>query len=133
MLLNDIQLPSNQKFGFFFSSVFVIIGGYCFIYATVYLSYAFFLIAILFLIISIAKPDSLSLLNNLWMRLGLLIGMFVSPLILGVIFFCLFTPISLFLKLIRRDELKLHFKDKPTYWLDTKSKINQNHSFKNQF
>ena len=96
MKLSDIQLPSNRKFGFFFAVVFALIGVY-FVYMgsgdiTVAVAYGFLVLAVIFLLVAFVKADILSPLNMLWMRFGLLLGLIVSPIVLGVIFFGLFTP-----------------------------------------
>ena len=55
-------------------------------------------------------------LNKLWFSFGLLLGRFISPIIMGVIFFGLVTPIGLLLRVFRKDILKLKLNNKNTYW-----------------
>jgi len=86
----------------------------------------------LFLITTLIKADLLRPLNKLWMRVGLLLGMIVSPIVLGIIFFIMFTPIALAMRLLRRDELRLRFKNKSSYWIKREAPL-QPESFKNQF
>ena len=69
--------------------------------------YIFSLIAVILLLIALIKPDLLLPLNKLWMRFGLLLGSFVNPLVLGIIFFGLFTPIAFLMRIMGRDELKI--------------------------
>ena len=69
-------------------------------------------------------------LNKLWFSFGLLLGRFISPIIMGVIFFGLVTPIGLLLRIFRKDILKLKLNNKNTYW-DKKNNLKNN--FKNQF
>ncbi len=69
-------------------------------------------------------------LNKLWFSFGLLLGRFISPIIMGVIFFGLVTPIGLLLRVFRKDILKLKLNNKNTYW-DKKNNLKNN--FKNQF
>jgi len=67
------------------------------------------------------------------MNFGLLLGIIVSPVVLGLIYFLIFTPMSFIMKLFGRDELKLKIKTKKTYWLSrTETKLDSD-SFKNQF
>ncbi len=56
-----------------------------------------------------------------------------SPIVLGIIFFLLFTPISLIMKLIGRDELRLKFKQRPSHWKPRDTETSQPGAFKNQF
>ena len=88
--------------------------------------------SLIFLFLTIVKDDILLPLNKLWMRFGFLIGMIVSPIILGIIFFGLFTPIALIMKLSGRDELKLKLKKKPNHWI-SRSELIKSESFKQQF
>ena len=126
------ELPSNRKFGFFFSTVFLAASIYFYIETNDIVFYAFGSLAVIFLLATIIKAEVLLPLNKLWMRLGLLIGMFVSPLVLGSRFFGVFTPIAFIMRLARRDELRLQFREKHSYWI--KHKIaSESYPFKNQF
>lgn len=133
MNFSDVELPSNLKFGFFFSAVFVAVGVYSYWNGHPYVACFFVALGLLFAAIAIVKADLLLPLNKLWMRFGILIGMIVSPIVLGVIFYLLFTPIGVFMRLVGRDELRLKFKRKSTYWMLRDSSTSQNSTFKNQF
>ena len=126
------DLPSNRKFGLFFTAVFLAASVYFYIQANAIFVFTFGGLAIIFLLVTIVRAEVLLPLNKLWMGLGHLIGMFVSPLVLGFIFFGIFTPIGFIMRLFGRDELRLQFKEKRSYWI--KREIDQEfHSFKNQF
>ena len=60
----------------------------------------------------------------------MLLGSFIAPIVMGVIFFLVVTPTGLIMKLFRKDLLNLKKNKKETYWLD---KDNSNSSLKNQF
>ena len=108
----EVELPSNKKFGFFFTLVFSIATGYFYTSSNSIWTYVFTVAAVVFFLVTVVKADLLLPLNKLWMRFGLLLGMIVSPIVLGVIFFFLFTPIAFIMRLIGRDELRLKFKNK---------------------
>lgn len=133
MKLSDIDLPSNHRFGFFFAALFLGVGIYSFLGGVFSAAYGFSILGFLFLVVTIVSPNVLLPLNTLWMRFGLLLGRIVSPLVLAAIFFGLFTPISLFLSLIGRDELRLRFKKKPTHWILCQASPMITGTFKNQF
>lgn len=133
MNLSDIELPSNRKFGFVFSAVFTAIGAYLFYKGTTLPALGLFALASVLLIVTLLKAELLLPLNKLWMRFGLLIGMVVSPIVLGVIFFVLFTPISLLMKLSGRDELRLKPGNRTSFWKDRDTDALQAGSFKQQF
>ena len=132
MKFSKTKLPSNKKFGYFFSFIFLIISTYLLYFSQYKAGYIFATLALLFFVISIIKSDLLLLLNKLWMRFGLLIGMFISPIVLGIIFFGLFTPYGLVMKIIGRDELHLKTSKDRSYWIPRSqfsSKINFNKQF----
>jgi hypothetical protein len=66
------------------------------------------------------------------MRFGLLLSMIVSPIVLGIVFFGLFTPIAFLMRIYGRDELKLKFMNKTSHWI-LRSEPLQTDLFKNQF
>ena len=129
---SEIEIPSNKKFGYFFTFVFMIITGYFFANKSLNLAYIFGTISAIFFIITTLKADLLLFLNILWIRFGLLLGMIISPFVLGILFFVFFTPMAILMKLYGRDELRLKFKKNITYWTLRDNQIMPD-SFKNQF
>lgn len=126
-------LPSNRKFGLFFTAIFTVIG-------TIYLDglslgpgMIFLAIASLFLIATTFAPDILKPLNILWMRLGIAMGMIVNPTVMGVIFFFLITPVGIITKLFGRDELRLKAVPVGSYWIMRNKTFNKNTNFRRQF
>ena len=116
MKYTKIELPSNKKFGFFFTIVFLIIASYFFLSDRILISYVFFVFTVILLLITFIKEHALLPLNKLWMKFGHLIGTIISPIVLGVIFFGIFTPYSLLMRLFGRDELKLKLVKSRSYW-----------------
>ena len=132
MKLSEIELPSNRKFGFFFTLVFAFAATYFYYAANVVWTYVFIAAALVFLFVTLIKSDALLPLNKLWMRFGLLLGMIVSPIVLGVIFFGLSTPIAILMRLSGRDELRLKYAQKASHWISREEPIKSD-SFKHQF
>ena len=132
MNISEIELPSNRKFGFFFTCVFALAAAYFYYSANVSWAYLFIAAASIFLLVTLIKSDALLPLNKLWMRFGLLIGMIVSPIVLGIIFFGLFTPIAMLMRLSGRDELRLKFSPEVSHWI-TRGEPIRSESFKRQF
>jgi hypothetical protein len=132
MKLTDIKLPSNKKFGFFFSVVFLVVATYFFFIERQTAAYILFGIALVFLIITVFKAESLMPLNKLWMRFGILLGMIISPIVLAFIFFGLITPYGIFMRLIGRDELRLKIQTKKSYWIHRPKRFPET-NFKQQF
>ena len=89
------------------------------------------------LFFTIFYPSKLLIFNKLWFRIGLLLSSVVSPIVLGIIFFLMITPIAIICSMIGRDELRLKIKNKNSnmnsFWIK-RNKINLNSiSFKDQF
>ena len=69
-------------------------------------------------------------LNKIWFKIGILLGNIISSIIMGGIFFCVVTPISLIMKLLGKDLLNLKKNKKKSYWI---KKSNIKSHMKNQF
>ena len=132
MKFSEIELPSNRKFGFFFTFVFAVAAVYFYYSANVSWAFVFIVAASIFILITLIKSDALLPINKLWMRFGFLLGMIVSPIVLGVIFFGLFTPIAMLMRLSGRDELRLKYAQKASHWISRGEPI-KSESFKRQF
>ena len=132
MKLSDIELPSNKKFSFFCTFVFAILAFYFLFIDSILWAQALAILAVLFLLITVTIPQVLLPLNKLWMRFGLLLGMIVSPIVLGIIFFGLVTPYGVVMGMFGRDELRLKFTKKSSHWISRSESIKSD-SFKNQF
>ena len=133
MKFSEIELPSNRKFGFFLVFVFASVGVYCH-YISNAAEYAiiFGVGASIFLLVTLLKSDVLRPLNKLWMHFGVLLGTIVAPMVLGIIFFGLFTPTALVARFGKRDELRLTLIQKSSYWI-SRSELIKSESFKHQF
>ena len=132
MNFSDVKLPSNKKFGLFFTFVFSLSSTYFYKATNVSLAYTFGVASLIFLFFTIFKDDILLPLNKLWMRFGFILGMIINPIVLGIIFFGLFMPIAFVMKLIGRDELRLKFNKKPSHWI-SRNELIKSESFKQQF
>ena len=132
MKLSEVKLPSTRKFGFFFTTIFLLASFYSYYIESEIMLYILSAICGVFLIITIINPKILLPLNKLWMKIGILLGMIVSPIIMGLIFFGIFTPIAFFMRLFGRDELRLRFKKKETHWI-SRNNFNVFDFFNKQF
>ena len=128
----EIKLPSNRKFGFFFTAIFLVASFYSYFINSEVWVYILSTICGVFLIVTIIKADALLPLNKLWMKFGILLGMIASPIVMGIIFFGIFTPIAILMSLFGRDELRLRFKKNKTHWINRKAS-KEIDSFKNQY
>lgn len=70
---------------------------------------------------------------EVWAMLGHALGRVVSPIVLGVIFFLVLTPIAVFGRLAGRDELRLKARQRDSHWIEREASEPSRTSFKNQF
>ena len=132
MNIRDIELPSNRKFGIFFSIIFLILSAYFYYENKQIISLCLLGISTILILVTLINDNLLLPLNKLWMKFGFLLGILISPIVLGLIFFLLFTPISVITRSFGRDELRIKFKRKKTYWIE-RDYSSQDISFKLQF
>ena len=130
---NSPSLPSNRKFGLMFGAFLFAAGIYAALYINILWTIIFISLATLFALLALVAPAWLALLNKLWFQLGLLLGRLVNPIVLGLIFFILITPVAIITKLFGRDELLINKRTVSTYWLERKPAGPKPESFKNQF
>jgi len=126
-------LPSNKKFGWSLSVVFLIIATYGAIKFSIFWSLSLFIMAFIFIVLTLTMPSTLGVLNLYWYRLGMLIARFLNPIVLGFIFFLIITPTALITRLFRRDVLRIKKRSVSSYWLDRIPAGPDPESFKNQF
>ena len=117
---HNFKAGSNKSFGIVFFIVFFLIALYPLIKNDPIRLWAI-LVSIVFLILGLLNSKILGPLNFLWFKFGILLGKFVSPLVMGIIFFLVVTPIGIFMRLLRKDLLNLKFNNKKTYWIKNNS------------
>ena len=89
-----------------------------------------FILAIIFLIMGITKSRFLTPFNRAWIKFGELLGVIISPLIMGLIFFVVVSPIGIIMRLFKKDLLNLKYNKKESYWIE---KTEPKSKMKNQF
>ena len=127
--MDDVKIGSNRSFGVVFFVVFLIIATYPLINGDELRLWSL-IISIIFLFLGLVNSKILNPLNKLWFKFGIFLGKIISPLVMGIIFFLVVTPIGLLMRLLNKDLLNLRFNNKGSYWIektDLKSKM------KNQF
>ena len=128
--MDEIKLGSNRSFGIVFFIVFVLIAIYPLINQGEVRIWSL-IISFLFLFLGLLNSKILTPLNKLWFRFGLFLGKIISPIIMGVIFFLVVTPIGLLMRFFGKDVLNLKLnKKKSSYWIE---KDGPKSKMKNQF
>jgi hypothetical protein len=126
---NNIKISSNKSFGIVFFIFFLIVSIYPLIDGGVLRVWSLVISAI-FLILGLLNSKVLTPLNKLWFKLGILLGAIVSPIVMGIVFFIVVTPISLIMKILGKDILNLKKNKNQSYWVD---KSEPKSKMKNQF
>ena len=121
-------IPSNRSFGLVFFIVFLIVALWP-LKSGEDLRLWSLALSIIFLILGIFNSKLLTPLNKLWMKFGMFLGLIVSPIVMGIVFFSVVTPIGFFMRIMGKDLLRLKGK-KNTYWID---RDNIKSSMKKQF
>ena len=126
---DKIKISTNKSFGLVFFVFFLIISlfpllenGNIRIWAII--------VSIIFLILGLLNSNILTPLNRIWFRFGILLGRFVAPIVMSVVFFFVVTPIALMMRLFNKNLLGLKKDNKNSYWINS-SKIKS--KMKDQF
>ena len=127
--MDEIKIGSNRSFAIVFFIVFLIIATYPLLNDNEVRLWSLF-ISLIFLILGLLNSKILTPLNKIWFKFGIILGKIVSPLVMGIIFFFVVTPIGLIMRGFRKDILNLKFNSKKSYWIEKKD---HNSKMKNQF
>lgn len=129
----SLMLPSNRKFGVFFSIIFSVAALYFYSKSMVSIAVALSILAFIIFCFALCSPIKLHPFNVAWAQFGLLLGKLVNPIVLGAIFFLIITPIAIVGRIFGRDPLKMKIDCAGTHWKRRDAKILQPDSFKKQF
>lgn len=113
-----IEGSSNRAFGVVFAVVFALVGLWPLTGGGAPRLWALACAAAI-LALALAVPAILAAPNRAWTRFGLLLGRIMSPVVIAILFYVVFTPFGLAMRLVRRDPLRLRFdRDASTYWTE---------------
>ena len=126
---NKIKLGSNRSFGIVFFIVFFLISIYPLVNSESIRIWSL-IISIIFLTLGAINSKLLNPLNKVWFKFGLVLGRIISPIIMGIIFFLVVTPIALLMRILKKDLLNLKLNKNNTYWIE---KSGPKSKMKNQF
>ncbi len=110
---------SDRSFGLVFAVVFTIVGLWPAVFGDGGLNWWAVAVAGLFLALALLRPALLAPLNRAWTRFGLVLHRIVNPVIMGLIFYLVITPVALAMRLAGRDALRLRKSAAAeSYWID---------------
>ncbi len=154
---DEPQGSSDRGFGLVFSAVFLILAALAYLgrlpfslspdylqacpwasshpkLASQVLPLLFALASLVFLGFALLLPKALAPLNWVWTKFGLLLHKLVSPIVLGLMFFAIFTPVGAIMRLFGGDPLRLRFEPKAkSYWIERSPPGPGPDSLKDQF
>ena len=117
----NIKIGTNKSFGIVFFVFFFIVSMFPLLNDG-NIRFWSLIISIIFLILGILNSKILTPLNQIWFKFGVLLGRFVSPVVMGIVFFAIVTPTSLIMRVLGKNLLNLKKSNKKTYWIE-RSKI----------
>ena len=114
---SKIKISSNRNFGLVFFIVFLIVGLWPLTYENPIRIWSV-IISLIFLILGLINSKLLTPLNKLWLKFGMILGDIIVPIVMGVVFFLVITPIGFIMRIMGKDLLKKRYdKKKETYWV----------------
>ena len=113
---------NNRGFGLLFFFVFVLIGLWP-LKNGQNLNVYFLIISIPFLILGILNSKFLTPFNKLWMKFGELLGRIIAPIVMGLVYFFILTPISFIVRIVGKDLLQIKFSKDKSYWIKRKKDL----------
>ncbi len=127
--MDDVKISSNRSFGIVFFIVFLLIALYPLTYSEDIRVWSV-TISLIFLVLGLFNSKILTPLNKLWFKFGIFLGKIISPIIMGIIFFLVVTPIGLIMRFLGKDVLNLKYNKNKSYWVEKKGPKSK---MKNQF
>ena len=124
------SVNSNRSFGLVFSIVFFVIAFWSFRGNFEEIKIFPLFLSLVFLILGLINSKLLTPLNKFWIKFGELLGRIIAPIVMGLIYFIVITPIGLFMRFIRKDLLATKFSKNNSYWIKREKNIG---SMKRQF
>lgn len=130
----EVVGSSDRSFGFVFAGVFTIITLVKLWRGWTDWGYLWLSLAVAFALAAAAVPSVLAPLNRIWLKIGLALHKVMTPLIMGLLFFLVVTPIGLFMRATGKDLLRLERpKGLKSYWIDRTPPGPAPDTMKNQF
>ena len=127
---SKIKISSNRSFGLVFFVVFLIVALWPLKSGEDIRIWSLAL-SIIFFSLGILNSKLLTPLQKMWFKFGIFLGAIVSPIVMGMIYFLVVTPIGIFMRFLGKDLLKKDkVKNVPTYWI---KRNKQKSSMKKQF
>ena len=128
--MNNIKAGSVKSFGIVFFVVFLLVSLYPLLNNHEIRIWSL-IVGFIFLFLGMVSSPVLKPLNLIWFKFGLFLGKFISPIVMGIVYFIVVFPTFLLLKLFKRNYLNIKYdRNRSSYWINVKDK---NSTMKDQF
>jgi hypothetical protein len=132
-VLSKASKQEYRKFGLTLGIVFSLIGLFLFWKSKGSAPY-FIVIGVGFILSGFIIPSALKYIYTIWMGFAVIMGYFMSRVILSLIFFLMFAPVGIITRLLRKDLLKEKWdKNADSYWIRREKKPYDLKSAENQY
>jgi hypothetical protein len=129
----DVKASSNRGFGIAIAFVLLVIGLWP-LFSAHLPRWSLLIAALVLLVIAFTAPALLRLPNKLWLRFGLLLNRFISPVVLAFLFYVVVTPMGMLMRSLGKDSMRLRRKDTDeSYWITRDPPGPKPDSLSNQF
>lgn len=117
-LREEVRRSSDRSFGLVFAVAFLVVALFPMVHGREARLWAL-APAAAFLGFALIRPALLTPLNRLWFRFGLLLARVTNPLIMGLVFFLVITPMAMIMRLRGADLLRLRLdREAKSYWIE---------------
>jgi hypothetical protein len=128
----DVKGSSDRSFGLVMAAFFALLGLGPLTRGAGVRIWALAVAAVV-LIIALGRPGILHLLNVGWGRIGVVLARVTTPIVMGVIFFLIVTPLGVLFRALGRDPMRLRSKGEDSYWILRQPPGPSPETLKNQF
>lgn len=134
-VFDEIKPPNDRTFGLFFATIFLsaafVLNLFEFQEELVFVTVG---MGLIFSIIAFFASHRLRHLNQAWFSVGLFLAKISNPLILGVVYLALITPVAILRRRFGQNPLRLNPSDEQTYWIDREKDTRQiDECYKSQY
>jgi Saxitoxin biosynthesis operon protein SxtJ len=124
--------PSDRNFGFVFTAFFLLLALWPLRHGRPVRLWSLALSVACFLV-TMVQPRLLHTFNRVWTHCGVLLGKVVNPIVTTLLFFLVFTPVALILRVLGKETLRLKTEPEArSYWIE-RSGSNDLSDMSNQF
>jgi hypothetical protein len=115
--MRGAAIPTDRKFGLTFGTMFFALAALAAWRQRTGIAIALVIVSMVFSGLALGAPALLAPLNRAWMGLARLLNRVTSPVVMGVVFFGIITPVAAVMRAAGRDALRLRRVSSATLWI----------------